>query len=168
MSAPIECERKLLIRYPDLDRLKKTDGVTVSEITQTYLKSPVGITDRVRRRVTDNGVIYTRTKKIRITALSAEEYESEISEADYNQLLKDADPAKVPVHKTRYVLPIGDFHAEIDIYPFWKKQAILEVEMNSEEDTFTLPSFIEVIRDVTAEKKYKNASLALSVPDEEV
>ena len=168
MSAPIECERKLLIRYPDLDRLLKESGVTVSEITQTYLTSVPAVTDRVRKRVFSDKTIYTRTQKIRITALSAEEYESEITKDAYDELLKNADSSKKPVHKTRYVLPIGKFKAEIDIYPFWSKQAVLEVEMESEEDIFTLPDFIEVIRDVTADKRYKNTNLALSVPDEEV
>ena len=40
--------------------------------------------------------------------------------------------------------------------------------MESEEDIFTLPDFIEVIRDVTADKRYKNTNLANSVPFDEI
>ena len=164
---PIECERKLLIRYPDVARLSEA-GAVKSDITQTYLVSPAGVTDRVRKRVTGDVTVYTRTKKVRISALSAEEYESDIREEDYLSLLQSADPSRTPIHKTRYVLPIGKYKAEIDLYPFWSRQAILEVEMEGEEETFTLPSFIEVIRDVTADYRYKNARLAKDIPAEEV
>ncbi len=168
MSTPIECERKFLIRYPDLALLESREDVRVSKITQTYLLSPEGVTDRVRARTTGGVTVYTRTKKIRVSVLSAEEYESEISKEDYELLLKSADPERNPVHKTRYVVPVGKHLAEIDVYPFWQKQAILEVELKSEEESFLFPPFVEIIREVSADKRYKNARLAYAVPPEEV
>jgi len=168
MSTPIECERKFLIHYPDLHALTAATGVRVSEIVQTYLKAPAHITDRVRARTTDGKTVYTRTQKIRITAVSAEEYESEISKEEYDELLKNADSERTPVHKTRYVVPTGKHLAEIDLYPFWQKQAILEVELSREDEEFILPPFIEIIREVTSDVRYKNARLARSVPAEEV
>ncbi len=168
MSPPIECERKFLIRYPDLNALTVAKGVRVSEITQTYLHSPAHITDRVRARTTGGNTVYTRTQKIRITAVSAEEYESEISKDEYNELLKNVDPARTPVHKMRYVVPVGKHLAEIDLYPFWQRQAIMEIELSREDEEFIIPPFIEIIREVTSDVRYKNARLARSVPDEEV
>ena len=168
MSTPIECERKFLIRYPDLNVLTAAQGVRISEITQTYLLSPAHITDRVRARTTNGNTVYTRTQKIRITAVSAEEYESEISKNEYDELLKNVDPARTPVHKTRYVVPVGKHLAEIDLYPFWQRQAIMEVELSREDEEFIIPPFIEIIREVTSDVRYKNARLAHSVPAEEV
>ena len=57
--------------------------------------------------------------------------------------------------------------AEIDIYPFWKKQAICEVETETEDEYYTLPDFIEVIREVTEDKSYTNRSMAFFVPFED-
>ncbi len=167
MNTPIECERKFLIRYPDLNLLKAQKDVRISEIVQTYLTSPQGITDRVRARTALGKTTYTRTRKIRVSVLSAEEYESEISEETYKSLLQNADPERSPICKTRFVLPCGKHFAEIDIYPFWQKQAILEIELQSEEEAFTLPSFVEIIREVSADKRYKNACLAREIPAEE-
>ena len=167
MSEHIECERKFLIRMPDLARLRAWEGVRESEIAQTYLSAPVAVTARVRAR-TENGVTtYTHTEKIRSTVLSAIEREREISREEYDELLKTKDPERQTIFKTRFVLPYEGHFCEIDVYPFWQKQAVLEVELQSEEEAFSLPDLISVIREVSGEKAYKNALLARSIPREE-
>ena len=50
---------------------------------------------------------------------------------------------------------------EIDIFPFSKDKAILEIELNEEQQAFQLPNFIEVIKEVTDDDKYKNVNLAI-------
>ena len=49
---------------------------------------------------------------------------------------------------------------EIDIYPFWHDKAILEIELNDENDTFEIPKKIKVIKEVTNDPQYKNSSIA--------
>ena len=49
---------------------------------------------------------------------------------------------------------------EIDIYPFWDDRAVAEVEVGSEDEVVHLPDCIRVIREVTEDGRYKNASLA--------
>ena len=39
--------------------------------------------------------------------------------------------------------------------------------MKSEDEAFTLPPFIEVIREVTADYRYKNHALAREIPKED-
>ena len=39
-------------------------------------------------------------------------------------------------------------------------QAIMEVEMSDETEEIEIPSFIQVIREVTEDENYKNAALA--------
>ena len=56
--------------------------------------------------------------------------------------------------------------AEIDLYDFWQDRATLEVELATEAEAFTLPPFVTVLRDVTADKRYKNVSLAAELPRE--
>lgn len=50
---------------------------------------------------------------------------------------------------------------EIDLFPFWKDRAFCEVELAREEETVNLPPWLEVIREVTDDPRYTNASLAL-------
>ena len=161
MDEPIEIERKYLIERPDEAALLAREGCTCSKITQTYLlPSEAHTTERVRMRVDDTGCVYTHTIKKRINALKCIEREEEISKEAYEALLLRSDPTRGTVHKSRYFLRENGRIYEIDIYPFWQKKAIMEVEMQSEDETFALPSGIRVIKDVTGEPRYKNAQIA--------
>ena len=55
----------------------------------------------------------------------------------------------------------------IDVYPFWQRQAVLEVELPSEDTPLLLPTYIEVIREVSGDRRYKNVSLAREIPAED-
>ena len=46
------------------------------------------------------------------------------------------------------------------MYPFWKDRAILEIELADEDEKIDFPEFIKVIKEVTDDERYKNASLA--------
>lgn len=163
-----EIERKFLIRMPNTAALLTVHGATDSEILQTYLCAAPGETARVRRRTYADRTVYTHTVKRRVTAVTAEEAEREIDRAEYERLLQRADPRRTPVGKRRITLPCGRHTAEIDIYPFWSRQAILEVELSAEDEAFSLPRGIEVLREVTADPRYKNTHLAHTIPAEEV
>ena len=160
-----EIERKFLIEYPDTDLLEKYAD-SKSDIAQTYLKTDDGFTSRVRKR-TSNGVTkYIVTEKKRISDLKCIENEREIGVEEYNELLKLADPERITVEKVRYCIPYGNRVIEVDIYPFWSDRAIAEVEMEDEGEAVLLPDYLKVIRDVTSEKAYKNASIAKSIPND--
>jgi CYTH domain-containing protein len=158
-----EIERKYLIEYPDLNIL---ENYPKSEIAQTYLKTNDGMTSRVRKRTTGGVTKYIFTEKKRITDVKCIENERELSAEEYEELLKLADTERRTVIKTRYCVPYNGRVVEVDIYPFWSDRAIAEVEMESENEEVCLPDFIKVIRDVTAEKAYKNASIAKKIPDD--
>ena len=162
---PMETERKFIIEMPG-DELLRT--LPSSDIVQTYLVSEAGVTERVRMR-TQNGISrYTHTKKVRISKMTSREDEREIGKDEYDALLLRADPERAPILKTRFLLSKNGFLFEIDIYPFWKKQAVMEVETETEEVNVTLPDEIRVIREVTGDRAYSNASLALNIPEEEI
>ena len=72
----------------------------------------------------------------------------------------DADPACRPIRKTRYCLTFDNQYFEIDIYPFWKDKAILEIELADESSEIRFPAQVKVIKEVTGDDSYKNASLA--------
>ena len=156
----IETEKKYLIKMPSDAFVEALPAEDVSRISQTYLLSEEGVTARVRKRIFSDRVSYTKTLKMRISDMSAFEDEREISEDEYLEEIKNADPKRQTVEKTRALIRCSGHTFEIDIYPFWQSQAVMEVELLSEDEKFTLPPEIEIIRDVTADKRYKNASLA--------
>lgn len=157
-----EIERKFLIEFPDTAELEKYPK---SEITQTYLQSDPRTTARVRKRVTDGVAKYYFTEKRRITDIKCIENEREIDRPSYEAYLKLADPERNAIRKTRYCIPVGNRTAEVDIYSFWNDRATVEVEMQDENEEVTLPEFLKVIREVTSDRAYKNASLARKIPE---
>ncbi|MGM9588489.1 MAG: CYTH domain-containing protein [Candidatus Limivicinus sp.] len=157
-----EIERKYLIRYPDMDLLNSRAEKT--EITQTYLKTRDGRTERVRKRGFDGAYVYTHTQKTRISDVKRIELEREISEEEYTRLLEDADPARSVIHKDRYCLAYREQMFEIDVYPFWNDRAIMEIELDDEGQEIIFPPEIQIIREVTSDKRYTNSSLAKQVP----
>lgn len=164
----IETERKFLIKYPAAALLKEASG---SEIEQIYL-SPERDSgfdnDRIRKRVYENGISYTRTRKKRISLASAIEDEKEITPEEYENLSLNIESGSHSVIKTRYVLPYRGFDFEIDVYPFWDDRAVLEVELPSEDTAFEFPAGIEVIKELTGDKRYSNHALAYIVPNEKI
>ena len=165
MSQKPEIERKFLIVMPEEEMLAALPGAGCDAIVQTYLAAEPGVTARVRRREGSDGTVtYTHTEKRRITDVTALEAEREIGEGEYRRLLKKADPALHPIEKRRWSVPMGDLLLEIDIYPFWQGQAVLEVELPTEDTPTEIPSYLSVLREVTADKRYKNVSLARAIP----
>lgn len=73
----------------------------------------------------------------------------------------NADTSKRQIRKTRYCLTYESQYFEIDIYPFWKDKAIVEIELNDEKTVIVFPDFIKIIKEVTNDESYKNASLAI-------
>ena len=162
---PLEIERKFLIKYPDLDFLLSLCCVK-TEIQQVYLTKD-GKKFRIRSRGCDGNYIYVKTEKRQITETVREEIESRISPEQVQEYLKTSEIYGV-INKDRYCLMHDGTYFEIDIFPFWKKQAFLEVELLNENDSVNIPDFIQVIEEVTFNPKYKNISLCKKVPKEKI
>lgn len=161
---PYEIERKYLIRKPDLLNLGAC--CRVLEISQTYLTTAEGSL-RVRRTEEKGIVSYVETLKRSVNSLRRMEIERELTEEEYERRLAARDPRRQTIRKTRYCLPYNGRIFEIDIYPFWSKQAVMEVELKSETEAVELPPHIRVIREVTEDIAYSNHSLAKEIPPED-
>lgn len=157
---PYEIERKFLIKYPDLEKLEKLPHCQRVEILQTYLIAPEGEETRIRQRGVDGSYIYTQTTKKRVTDIKRIEVERRLTKDEYLRLLMNADPDCKTIRKTRYCLTYENQYFEIDIYPFWNDQAIVEIELNAENTEIRFPEEIKVIKEVTDDCSFKNASLA--------
>lgn len=82
--------------------------------------------------------------------------------------MKSADLQRKTIIKTRYCIDCGEHTFEIDVFPFWDDRAIMEVELSHEDERFTVPQGIEMIREVTGDKRYTNSSLAREIPQDEI
>lgn len=164
---PREIERRFLIRRPDDARLASLPACRSVEICQTYCRYPDGRRFRLRRRGEGSDVLYYHTEKTRLSDLTRIEIERRLTPEEYREELSCADPDRRPIRKTRTCLVWDGMYWELDRFPFWQKQAILEIELLREDQPFSLPPFVEVIREITGDKAYSNSALALAVPPEE-
>ena len=161
-----EIERKYLIRMPDPAFLEA--NAFPSEIVQTYLLRPAPqFSARVRKRGREGAWTFTHTEKARLSDRSRIENEREISEEEYLRLLEKADPERNVICKTRWVLPWHGQNFEIDVYPFWHRQAVMEIEMENEDQAVELPPQIQILREVTEDWRYLNSAMAQEIPPED-
>ena len=160
---PYEVERKFLIRFPDLDWLENNPLCHRIEITQTYLQSDTNEEIRVRKRGENGNYVYYETHKRILDGLKRLSTEKRLSKSEYRRRLRNADPSRKTIHKKRYCLTYDTQYFEIDVYPFWDDQAILEIELRDENTDIRFPKEITVIREVTDDPQYKNAALARQI-----
>lgn len=166
LTRGIEIERKLIIAKPDVALLESMADYKRSEIEQIYLVSEGNVTHRVRRRTIGDCTRYYETRKTRIDRMSVIEDEGEISAEEYQALAAKINPATRPIYKVRHAFSYGSRTVEIDVYPEWRRTAILEVELDSRDEELCLPDFIEVKKEVTGMHGYSNAAMSERFPDE--
>ena len=130
--APFEIERKFLIEMPDLAALEKLPGCRRVEIEQAYLK----------------------------TAAEKLEVEERLTQRAYKEMLEEAGDSLQLLHKTRYSLPWEGQVFQMNVYPFWQDKAIVKLELNEENALVQLPPMLQLIREVTGEREYKDYALA--------
>lgn len=170
---PLEIERKFLIRTPltlKNMRLVWLDAESVDHIYQFYLHSEKGVTKRLRalRPYGTREYKYIYTIKTNIAPGINEEDEKEVSFDEYEDLAhrSNVDNSKSTIYKTRYTFNYDDQVFELDVF---EKQleglALLEIELDSMDDKVTLPPFLNIIKEVTEDKRYRNSRIAKAVND---
>lgn len=161
----LEIERKFRIKMPSKAWLRSRENLSVTGLVQCYLTARPGWERRVRQAtnaLTDE-VRCTLTEKTEEAGLIRTELEKEISQSEYEALLEKMLPGTPALYKVRWAFPYAGHTIEIDCYPFWEEEAILEVELSSPKEAFTLPPEIEVLADVTDDPTLKNRALALAM-----
>lgn len=158
LPIPIETERKFLIKKPIKEVLEGIEGITKLYIFQTYLHSDdPSVERRIRQRGDGKSYSYIYTEKKKISNMSRQETERRISQDEYLSLLMESEKSIV---KNRYCFIYQNQYFELDIYPSWENEAILEIELTSENQEVSIPDWIEVIKEVTDNPNYKNYNLA--------
>ena len=64
------------------------------------------------------------------------------------------------IRKDRFCLSENGLYYNIDIYPQWKDQALMEIELYSADDSVRFPEGIRVIREVSGEEEFTNPYIA--------
>ena len=164
----LEIERKYIIEMPDVSVLSQLPEYTVSGILQIYIQGAIGETHRVRRRDFSNRVVCTETRKIRIDKISSTEIEGEISIEEFDRLALTILDGTQPINKLRHTFIYEGQIFEIDVYPQWKNTAIMETELDDPKKEVKIPSFINILREVTGNKAYSNAGMSRRFPKEDI
>ena len=163
-SAPLEIERKYLIAYPDIGALMAMPGYRVRHISQTYLKASGDCPGGRIRRVEENGCVrYVYTYKQRVSDRVRHEYERELSESEYRELLRLKLPGTVTIEKDRHLFAYEGLVYELDVYEFWDDRATLEAEVADENTPIPIPPCVTLIREVTDDRRYHNSRLCRSL-----
>ena len=136
------------------------------EIIQTYLQSEDGEDRRVRQRGENGTFLYYETIKRTLPNGQVVELSRRITDREYLSLLLDADTSRRQLRKTRFCMTYGKQSLKIDLYPFWKNQAMVQLHMRDKDEPVDFPPELKLIREVTGVKEYKNSSLALKIPEE--
>ena len=160
VPSPYEIERKFLIKMPTKAEMRRLGFVAKKNIIQTYLGKRGNTERRIRQRGTkENGYSFFYTEKTNISKGTRKEVEEKISLARYAELMTDSDTSLYQISKTRHCFVFDNRYFEMDIYPFSKEYAILEIELDNIDEEINLPK-LRVVKEVTDDPAYSNAELA--------
>ncbi len=168
MDKNYEIERKYIIKMP-VRAVLFGDAQRVLNITQAYIgMNTDGFNCRIRRIIENAKPTYIFTEKKNINGIKRIENECFIDESTYNHFYKNRLKNRNVIEKTRFVIQKNGFNYEIDVFPFWKNQALMEIELENENVMPPELEGIEIVSDVTFDAEYSNFAISLRIPDETV
>jgi CHAD domain-containing protein/CYTH domain-containing protein len=160
----LEIENKYLLSYEKaLDFINSLREYNVEKIEQAYFSYSPKSTKRVRKS-NDKYILTIKKGSGRIR----EEFEKNISKKKYKKLIKKKIGRTIK--KNRYIFELEGYKFELDIFKkSLKGLAFLEIEFKDEKEqkSFTPPNPLKeiIIKDVSEDRSYTNAFLAISMPD---
>lgn len=148
----LEIERRWLVKIPDC-----LDGYESHYIEQAYLEPANGFQGRIRRW--DDKFIYTEKARTG-SNVSRIENEKEITAEEYGELQKNT--ILNVIRKRRYIIPCGSLKFELDVFENAVEEGygIMEAELSGENESFEMPDFVEIVREVTEDRYYSNRNFA--------
>ncbi len=155
-------KKRFLIRKPDMEWLENKSFSHRVEIVETFITSPKDEECIIHQRGDgEHFVCYETIRKVVNGKLL--ELEKRLTEDQYLDLLEEADPDTMPIHKTRYYLYYKQQYFELDLYPDMEDEALIETEVSDQEDPVELPPELTVIRDVSGTPEYRRKNLAKKI-----
>ena len=157
-------QEKFIIKKPDSAYLLKRKAQK-RNIVQIYLKSNGKEERRIRMMGDGTNFIYYLTRK----GIGNHEdcQEKRISRDVYDALMLEMDLERKPIIKERWYFSEGNTYYNMDVYPNWKKYAVVEIRGDKENVDLTLPSSLEAVKNVTSNINFSNYYLSKYFPGEE-
>lgn len=149
-------EKKYLISMPDVEQLIKNKQCRKVHVKQHYIIDETRQEKEkiVLRRENNKNFYYKVVKKNKV------KYSNSITADKYINKLEDENKKFYHIHKDRYYYIFDSRCIKIDVFPFWKDKAILEVDVLNDRENIKFPKFVHIIEDVTDNEAYKNYYLA--------
>lgn len=148
---PIEIERKFLVKNNSF----LTESHHSYSIKQGFLNSHKK--RAVRIRITDEKAFITIKGKSNKKGTIRYEWEKEIDKTEAEKLLTLCE--KNIIKKNRHLIKVNKHLFEVDIFDGENEGLIIaEVELNSENELFTKPSWLG--KEVTGDIRYYNSNLS--------
>lgn len=161
IPAPLEIEKKYLVESIDVSKIKQHAHIQIVEIEQAYLGAGDGkIQKRIRKRGQNGSWVYYFTQKEMIKPGVRIETERQISDKEYQDLLKERNRTMSVIQKKRCCFVWMNQYFELDCFISPAKYSLLEIELTHEQQEVLLPPFLNIIRDVTDEDFYSNIEIA--------
>jgi len=134
-----------------------------TRIEQAYLHSPGNKEDRIRKTKSGKAVNFFRTTKIG-KGLERKQYQRDITESEYNKLLRDREGYIIQKRRIKLEEKIGEGKIVIDVFEgVLEGLFIIEADFKTQKDAdaFKLPKFLsEKAKDITEDSRYSNRTLA--------
>ena len=153
----VKCQKKYYVDLENTDISYLKSISKVANIEQSYLQSDENVEKRLRK-ITMNGfttynyTIHKTNSDGKVVKIS----DKSISRKMYEELLEFQDNNKETIIKERFYFPYKDKYFTLDIIDDY---GILEVNITDEKE-IDLPSFINVIEDVSTREEFLNRNLA--------
>ncbi len=145
----IETERKFLVKGEFINL-----AVKKLHIIQRYLAIDKDKT--VRLRIVGDDAFITVKGRPKGKSISRNEWEFSIPVGDVHEMMKLCLPGMI--EKTRYIIPSGVHHFEVDVFHGKNKGLIIaEIELSDESEEFEKPTWLG--EEVTGKPEYYNANL---------
>ena len=159
----MEIERKWLI---DINNIPyNLNDYECLSIEQAYISFEPTI--RIRKIANLNKYILTIKSSSIDGGLSRQEYEIDITNCQYEELLNKKEGNVL--NKNRYKIPYNNYTLELDIFNgTYSGLAYIEIEFNTTEEAKSFVPLAWIKKELTGDKKFTNASLARGIDINEI
>ena len=160
---PVEKFYKYLVEVDSnmLDKIKAEQNYSNVHIEQYYLTSSNGIERRIRRRVRNGNELFSYSEARYLSTNERIKSDKVLSSRQYYDYKPEVDTNLKPINKERYSFISNNLFYKLDVFDFDTTKGILSVQVG-EGDVVDIPSYVNVIKDVTNDQNYKNYYLAQS------
>ena len=160
---PVEKFNKYLVNVNEalLERIKNEANYSSAQIEQFYLVSPNGLERRIRKRTRNNNDFYSFSEATYLSSNERIKTDKVLSSRQYYDYMSEIDKKLNPINKQRHSFIVNDSFYKLDIFDFDKTKGILSLQVAAGDEVY-IPDYIEVIKEVSNDEKYKNYYLAQS------